>query len=208
MKPSIPRWAIGILGAAAAFTNASAASQHSLTQSITIASDPAKVWALVGNFEEIAQWNPAVERSLAVDENNGAPARLVIFKGDAGKEMDVLDARDDAHMTLRYHMASSSWPITHYQAELRVSPGAAPGTSVVTWHGMFDTPVEAPDPDSPPPPEGMPPRGPMVYGFDVETNPGVNATPVHQATRTLKAEKILSNQYQSGLEGLKWVLER
>ncbi len=181
--------------------------QQTISETVTVKAEPAAVWALVGNFEGVARWDPSVEKSVAVDGSQSRPTRLVVFRNGGGKEMDALDERNDSSMTLTYHMVSGSLPVSNYHAVLQVSPGPAPGTSVVSWKGTYDVAEESADPDAPPPPSGMPVRGPMIYGFDVETYDSTQ-TPVAHTVRKSKANLQLSNQYRAGLDGLKWLVDR
>lgn len=200
-------WAMLILVTTTVYADGQSSAHQKVAETITLTADPSKVWALVGNFEEVARWNPTVEKSLAIDESQSSPTRLVVFKNHGGREIDVLDERDDTQMTLRYHRLSGSLPLSSYRVVLRVSPGPAPGTSVVSWQGSYVAVATESDPDSPPPPSGMPARGPMIYGFDVETYDN-GLTPVAHSVRDPHIGNLLSEQYRAGLEGLKWLVER
>ena len=179
---------------------------ETVSQSITIRADPAKVWALVGDFDGMAHWNSAVERSTSIDEDRDSLTRAIVFKDDLGKEVDVLDERSDADMTLRYHVTSGPWSVTRYTAMMRVSRGATPGTSVVEWRGAFDVKGILVDPDSSAPSLDMPP-GPLVFGLDIETYNNSSSSE-KSAKRDKITVKIITDLYRVGLDSLKWVLER
>jgi uncharacterized protein YndB with AHSA1/START domain len=187
-----------------------AATQHdvaheAVSQTITIQAEPAKVWALLRNFEGIARWDFSVERSVPVDENQATLSRRVVYKDNAGREEDVLDMRSDADMTLSYHASSASWPVTQYHAVLSVKQGPAPGSSEVEWRGTFDIKSQAVDSSAGSAKESRP--GPAVFGLDIETDP--DAMPGSKRTDQGKQTvKIISDQYRAGLASLKWVLER
>ncbi len=180
---------------------------ESVSQSITINAEPAKVWALLGNFDGMALWDSTVDRSVSVDENQDELSRLVVYKEDVGREVDVLDERSDADMTMRYHVKSSPWPVAHYNAKLRVSRGPTPGTSVVEWRGSFDVKGLIADSDSRVGPESH--AGPIVFGLDIETErdwiPSVDSRKVVRDKLTVK---IITDLYRAGLDSLKFVLER
>ncbi|MDE2260634.1 MAG: SRPBCC family protein [Betaproteobacteria bacterium] len=178
---------------------------ETVSQSITVRADPAKVWALIGDFDGIAHWNSAVDRSTSIDEGRDFLTRALVFKDDLGKEVDVLDERSDADMTLRYHVTSSPWPVTRYTAMMRVSRGATPGTSVVEWRGAFDVKGILEDPDGAPSLD-MPP-GPLVFGIDIETYNNSSSSGKN-AKRDKVTVKIITDLYRVGLDSLKWVLER
>ncbi len=210
MKLSKLLWGAGALCAAVAVPCAAQTTYHEkVVQTVTINAEPAKVWALVSDFEGLARWNNAVEKSVSIDEDKEQLTRLVVYKDGVGKEVDVLDESSDATMTQRYHVRSSPWPASRYNVVLRVTHGPSPGTSVVEWRASFDTPGSSVDPDGPPPVEGMPSRGPMVYGFDVETydtaRPSSKDGNVKRDKRTVK---IITDLTKAGLDSLKWVMER
>ncbi len=177
-------------------------------QTITIQAEPAKVWALVSDFEGTARWNSTVEKSMGIDEDKQDLTRLIVYKDSVGKEVDVLDERSDPDMTLRYHVRSGPWTVTRYNVVMRVSRGPSPGTSVVEWRASFDTPGVSTDPDAPPPIE-LSSRGPMVYGFDVETYDSSKASlGSEHVKRDQRTVKIITDLYRAGLDSLKWVVER
>ncbi len=178
---------------------------ETVSQSITIKADPAKVWALIGDFDGVAHWNSSVERSSSIDEDRDSLTRAIIFKDDLGKEVDVLDERSDAEMTLRYHVTSSPWPVTRYTSMMRVSRGATPGTTLVEWRGAFDVKGILIDPDGPPTFDM--PSGPIVFGFDIETY-NRSSPSEKSAKRDKVTVKIITDMYRVGLDSLKWVLER
>ncbi len=187
-----------------------AATQHdvvheTVSQTITIQAEPAKVWALLRNFEGVARWDFSVERSVPVDENQATLSRRVVYKDNAGREEDVLDMRSDADMTLSYHASSASWPVTQYHAELSVRQGPAPGTSEVEWRAKFDVRNQLAGSSDGSAKESRP--GPVVFGLDIETEPDAMPGPkrTDQGKQTVK---IISDQYRAGLASLKWVLER
>ncbi len=180
---------------------------ETVSQSITINAEPAKVWAMVGNFDGMALWDSTVDRSVSVDENQDELSRLVVYKEDVGREVDVLDERSDADMTMRYHVKSSPWPVAHYNARMRVSRGPAPGTSVVEWRGAFDVKGLVEDPENRVGPESHP--GPIVFGLDIETERDwVSPSSSGKVVRDKLTPKIITDLYRAGLDSLKWVLER
>ena len=175
-----------------------------VSETITIQAEPAKVWALIGDFDGIARWNSTVAKSMAIDEDKESLTRAVVYKEDIGKEVDVLDDRSDADMTLRYRVTSNPWPVTRFESSMRVSRGPVPGTSVVEWRGAFDAKGILSDPDGKPSLD-MPP-GPIVFGIDIETYN--NSPSTRTVTRDKRTVKIITDLYRAGLDSLKWVLER
>ncbi len=175
-------------------------------ESITIQAEPAKVWALVSDFDAISQWDSIVAKSMAIDEDRDALTRMVVYKEDIGKEVDVLDDRSDADMTLHYHVSANPWPVARYNVTMRVSRGAAPGTSVVEWRSTFDVKGIVSDSDDKNSPESRP--GPIVFGIDIQTEKSTSSYSTVTFTRDKRPVKIITDLYRAGLDSLKWVLER
>ncbi len=175
-----------------------------VSQTITIQAEPAKVWALIGDFDGMARWNSIVAKSVSIDEDKDSLTRKVVYKEDIGSEVDVLDERSDTDMTLRYRVPQNPWPVAHFNSTLRVSRGAVPGTSVVEWRATFDVKGIYSDPDGKPSLD-MPP-GPIVFGIDIETYNGGSST--QTVVRDKRTVQIITDLYRSGLDSLKWVMER
>ncbi len=194
----------GLVGVTQASTQHDAV-HETVSQTITIQAEPAKVWALLSNFEGIARWDFSVESSVPVDKNHVILSRSVIFKDNGGREEDILDMHSDADMTMRYHASSASWPVTQYNAVLSVRQGPTPGTSEVEWSGRFDVKNQMADSNSASDKELNP--GPVVFGLDIETDPDSRTGPkkYDQDKQTIK---IISDQYRAGLASLKWLVER
>ncbi|MGA8172711.1 MAG: SRPBCC family protein [Methylocystis sp.] len=114
------------------------ATPQKVVETIEIAAPPAKVWAVVGDFQNM-NWLPGVAKT----EGQGGVApevatrRLVLASGA------VIDDRlvqyDEAAMSLRYiieHVDFKVLPVGNLSATLKVSPGAA-GGSIVEWKSRF-----------------------------------------------------------------------
>lgn len=196
--------ALILAGTSAVAANQDGFFHEKVLESITIQAEPAKVWALVSDFDAIAHWDSVVAKSMAIDEDRDALTRMVVYKEDIGKEVDVLDDRSDADMTLHYHVTSNPWPVARYNVSMRVSRGAAPGTSIVEWRSTFDVKGIASESDDKSSSESRP--GPIVFGIDIQTEKSSYSTVT--VTRDKRPVKIISDLYRAGLDSLKWVLER
>ncbi len=177
-----------------------------VVESITIQADPAKVWALVSDFEGVAHWNSTVAKSTAIDEDREYLTRAVTYKEDIGKEVDVLDDRSDAEMSLHYHVTANPWPVSRYTVSMRVTKGAVPGTSVVEWRGAFDVKGILAGGDDNRERSGPNP-GPIVFGLDIQTS-NDSAYTTRTYVRDTRTVKLISDLYRAGLDSLKWVVER
>lgn len=125
------------------FTLAAGAQAHGPTpqkvdESIDIAAPPAKVWAIIKDFGNIADWNPALAKSVGTGGNETNASRVITFKS-GGELLEGLDYYSDAEMSYLYRLSKEKvdvFPTSSYTAEISVKPGANDG-SVVKWVGRF-----------------------------------------------------------------------
>ena len=136
-----------VLGAVAlaAGTLASAADLK-VTESITVAASPAKIWAVLGDFSGLPGWHPAVATTDIVDgsDNKVGAVRSIATK-DGARIIEKLLAYDAARHTMTYRITESPLPVTHYVSTLSVAPSGA-GT-LVTWKSTFKRDRNAKDVD-------------------------------------------------------------
>ena len=107
-------------------------------ETIEIAAPPDKVWAIVKEFGNIADWNPALSKSEGTGGNGTDATRVITFK-NGGDLQEGLDYYSDKEMTYLYRLSKEKvdvFPVSSYTAELAVKPGAN-GGSLVSWIGRF-----------------------------------------------------------------------
>ena len=92
-----------------------------------------KVWDMVGHFNALPDWHPAVENSTL--EENGKIRRLSLVGG--GSIVERLEKTDDSAQVYRYSIVESPLPVANYSAELRVQSNQD-GTSTVEWSSDFN----------------------------------------------------------------------
>lgn len=110
-------------------------SPQKVEESVSIKAPPAKVWALVGDFDGWSKWHPAIQSSKA--EAKGADRfRLLTLKG-GGTLKERLKEKDDAGMRLKYEIVEGVLPVSDYYSVITVSPGASANESTVKWLGRF-----------------------------------------------------------------------
>lgn len=132
MKKLFPLLAALILPLAA---HAHGPSPQKVEETVTIDAPPAKVWALVGDFNGMPKWHPAVKAS-SVENKDGTTYRTLTLK-DGGTILEHLKLKDDASMKLKYDMDKGPLPVSDYYAILTVEKGANPNQSKVTWLARF-----------------------------------------------------------------------
>ena len=93
-----------------------------------------KVWDIIGHFNALPEWHPAVEKSTLQDD--GKLRRLELVGGGAIVErLEKLDAEGHRY---RYSIVESPLPVTNYSAELRVIPSADGNSCTVQWSSDFN----------------------------------------------------------------------
>jgi hypothetical protein len=113
------------------------ATPQKVVETIEIDAPPAKVWAIVGNFQDM-NWLPGV---LKTEGEGGATPelakrRLTLASGATIEERLV--QYDEASMSLRYlmeHVDINVLPVGNLSATLKVIP--TEGKSVVEWKSRF-----------------------------------------------------------------------
>jgi len=120
------------LGLCATAGLAQAAGALSVTREVEVDAPPAKVWKLIGDFNHLDVWHPALDSSTQKGQ-----VRTLVLAGGGGSIVEKQTAHSDAKMSYSYVIQSGPLPVQHYQSTLSVKAGAA-GKSTVTWTGQFD----------------------------------------------------------------------
>lgn len=96
---------------------------------------PAKtVWAVIGNFNALPVWHPAVEKSELKKENGGTVRKLSLVGG--GSIEEKLRQIDDKERHYTYTILSGPLPVSNYTATLKVRDSDK-GCSV-EWSSEFE----------------------------------------------------------------------
>lgn len=127
--------------------------RQKLTTSVEVAAEPADVWAVIGDFQDMS-WHPAVVTQTGEGGNEIDATRVLYLsdQGDAGPKIaEVLYKYDATKMTYSYRItevAVEVLPVTNYSSHLTVTARDG-GGSVVEWRGAFYRGY----PNNDPPPE-------------------------------------------------------
>lgn len=101
-----------------------------------------KAWELIGGFNALPDWHPAVEKSEL--EKEGQERILTLAGG--GRIVERLERSDDAERVYSYSILNSPLPVANYKATIRVRD-AEGGACDVEWSSEFD-PAGAPEADA------------------------------------------------------------
>ena len=94
---------------------------------------PDEVWKLIGGFNALPDWHPAVEKSELEEE--GSMRRLSLAGG--GTIVEKLVSVDDKERVYSYSIIDSPLPVTNYEATIRVKDDGEGNTSV-EWSSEFE----------------------------------------------------------------------
>ena len=100
-----------------------------------------EVWKLIGGFNALPDWHPAVEKSEL--EQEGQQRRLSLAGG--GTIVERLEKVDDNSRTYTYSITDSPLPLMNYVATITVSGEG--DNCTVDWSGEF-TAAGAPEGDA------------------------------------------------------------
>jgi carbon monoxide dehydrogenase subunit G len=153
--PSNPRraWLRGAIMTIGAMTlgtaQAHGPTRQKVIEKITVDATPEAVWALIGPFDGLAKWHPAVESSPASAGNGEGSVRTLKLKG-GGALVETLERHSDSARSYSYRARDGgALPVTNYSSTISVSAAPEAGRSVVEWRGAFYRGY----PNNDPPPE-------------------------------------------------------
>ena len=86
----------------------------SMSTDLNVSAD--KVWKLIGGFNALPDWHPAVEKSELEEE--GQQRRLSLVGG--GTIIERLENVDENSRTYSYTIADSPLPLTNYKSTIKV----------------------------------------------------------------------------------------
>ncbi|WP_395697476.1 SRPBCC family protein [Methylocella sp.] len=141
------------VGAALAASLSAAALAHGPTrqkvvEKIDIKASPDKVWAVIGNFQDMS-WHPAVKGTTGEGGNTVGAKRTIDLGGGAAlhEELTKYDAADHTYSYRIPEVDVKILPVNNYSSTIDVKPTA--DGSEVEWHGAFYRGY----PNNDPPPE-------------------------------------------------------
>jgi mxaD protein len=115
-----------------------AAGTLSVTREVTIDSTPATVWKLVGNFNALDVWHPAISKSELKGAGTKVGARRMLTLADSNQTIiEQLTAYDNAKTSYSYTIVRSPLPVANYNGTITLN--ATPdGKTLLKWTSTFD----------------------------------------------------------------------
>ena len=98
---------------------------------INVAAD--EVWKLIGGFNTLPDWHPAIKKSELEEE--GSMRRLSLTGG--GTIVEKLEQLDDSERVYTYSIIDSPLPVSNYTATIRVKEDGE-GKTTVEWSSEFE----------------------------------------------------------------------
>ena len=103
------------------------------------------VWSVIGSFNGLPDWHPAIEKSEQTEEA-GATVRTLSLAG-GGTIVERLERVDDTERSYTYSILSGPLPVADYVATLRVRANEGGLGCTIEWSSEF-TPSGAPENDA------------------------------------------------------------
>lgn len=92
-----------------------------------------ELWQLIGGFNALPDWHPAVEKSELQNEGNQRTLSLV----GGGSIVETLERLDDNERVYSYEIIDSPFPVANYKSSLKVTENDD-GKASVEWSSEFD----------------------------------------------------------------------
>ncbi len=115
---------------------------------IIVKAEPAKVWAMVKDYENVQKWLPTV-KSVKIEKKGGNTYRILMLK-NGGKVKEHLKSVDDKKMKIKFEVLEGG-PFTNYNPYISVKKGPNAGESEVRFFHRFYRYF----PNNPPIPDGQ-----------------------------------------------------
>ncbi len=108
-----------------------------VSKQVVLAVPPSTAWALLGDFNGLNRWHPAVTASDLNGDGTSNGSKRVLTLGDGGKIHETLIDYNDSGMSYTYKITKSPLPVSDYVSTIKVERNDK-GTSTVTWSSRFN----------------------------------------------------------------------
>ena len=116
-----------------------------VSMSANIGVSAKQVWDMIGGFNDISKWHPAIEKSEIEGEGKVTLRRLHLVGG--GQILERLEQSDDDGNSYTYSILESPLPIANYTATIKVNPNQSGSGCTVEWSSDFEA-AGAPENDA------------------------------------------------------------
>jgi hypothetical protein len=94
------------------------------------------VWAVIGNFNALPDWHPAVAKSELQSKDGGTLRKLSLVGG--GTIEEKLEKIDEKGRRYTYSIVSGPLPVSNYTAALTVREAQSGSGCTVEWSSEFE----------------------------------------------------------------------
>lgn len=94
------------------------------------------VWNVIGGFNNLSKWHPAVAKSEETKEGVATVRRLTLHGG--GTIVERLEGTDDTKRTYTYSILGGPLPVAGYKASLHVEENEDGRSCTVEWSSEFE----------------------------------------------------------------------
>lgn len=94
------------------------------------------VWTMIGQFNGLPSWHPAIEKSEETREGETTIRKLTLA-GGGGTVTERLERLDDGARSYTYSIVSGPIPVANYTATIKVIADG-PMSCTVEWSSEFD----------------------------------------------------------------------
>lgn len=101
-----------------------------MSESLNVSAD--QVWQMIGHFNALPDWHPAVEKSELKEQ--GQTRTLSLAGG--GTIVEKLEEKDDRSRTYTYSIVDSPLPVKNYTSTIKVTGEG--DSAIVEWSSEFD----------------------------------------------------------------------
>jgi mxaD protein len=129
--------AVTVLAATALSAAAHGPTPQKVEEKITVAAKPDAVWAVLKNFDKLADWHPGIAKIEAEGGSAAGATRTLTLK-NGGVLVEGLDEYNDGEKFYTYRLSKENveaLPVSFYSATITVKP--AGDGSEVQWIGRF-----------------------------------------------------------------------
>jgi len=128
---------LAVAGLLVAAGSCFAAGALSVSREVTVDNSPATVWKLVGNFDALDVWHPAVVKSELNGNGTKVGTRRLLTLGDGATILESLQSYSAAKLTYSYAIVKSPFPVANYKSTITLTP-ADEGHTLMKWTSTFD----------------------------------------------------------------------
>ncbi len=112
------------------------AGQIQVSESVTLNASVAAVWALVGDFNGLYRWHPAVVNSTLEGDRGKAGSLRILALGNGARIVERQQSHNDAQYSYGYQILYSPLPVSGYESQISVTDKGGKSCEV-TWSSSF-----------------------------------------------------------------------